>query len=158
MISNNQSQIQSANINQQQPNSGVVQTYSINQQSIAGQQLNSNQQNTVQLTSSNNSNLIPQQLQQQQKTIIQASTPQTRTSGVVGIGANMINANINPQAQQSNLNSNSQYVNVQQAQVSASSSTDEEMYNKKIEELQQHLPRLERMLANATGKLNNLLI
>ena len=40
----------------------------------------------------------------------------------------------------------------QQQPPAVTNNADEELYNRKIEELQQHLPRLERMLANATGR------
>ena len=71
---------------------------------------------------------------------------------------NIQNAQIRPGHPNQPVNQNSQqYVNSQQPQVSttpANLSADDDAYNQKIEELQQHLPRLERMLQSATGKSN----
>ncbi len=43
------------------------------------------------------------------------------------------------------------------AQVNASNTADDELYNKKIEELRLHLPRLERMHSSALGRAHFLL-
>jgi adenine-specific DNA methylase len=43
------------------------------------------------------------------------------------------------------------------AQVNASNTADDELYNKKIEELRLHLPRLERMHSSALGRTHFLL-
>lgn len=74
---------------------------------------------------------------------------------------NIQNAQIrpgHPVAPNQQVNQNSQqFVNSQHQQIGtapASLSADDEAYNQKIEELQQHLPRLERMLQSATGKSN----
>ena len=40
------------------------------------------------------------------------------------------------------------------AQVNASNTDDDELYNKKIEELRLHLPRLERMHSSALGRIH----
>lgn len=72
----------------------------------------------------------------QQKTIVQNSQ----------IRPTIVNPN-----QQQQFIAQQQSQQQQQPSGAAASATDEELYNRKIEDLQQHLPRLERLLANATG-------
>jgi hypothetical protein len=90
-----------------------------------------------------------QQLQQQQKPLIQNAQIRPASQQQVNIQQQQY-VQQNPQQQQTGVVGGGGSV----VGVAAVMSEDEILYNRKIEELQQHLPRLERMLANAAGKTN----
>ncbi len=104
---------------------------------------------------------VPGQAQTIQQQQLQQQKPLIQNAQIRPVSQQPVNSQQQQQQQQQQYVQ--QHQNVQQQQqvvvggagnVPGVMSDEDILYNRKIEELQPHLPRLERMLANAAGKTN----